>query len=68
SRLRREMLLAAADTTMSLHEALASTPRRNASSRQLVTNPDSADSEMDASPISCASFFGCLRDRWTAKY
>jgi len=68
SRLRREMLLAAADTTMSLHEALASTPRRNASSRQLVTNPDSADSEMDASTISCASFFGCLRDRWTTKY
>ena len=68
SRLRREMLLAAADTTMSLHEALASTPRRNASSRQLVTNPDSADSGMDASTISCASFFGCLRDRWTTKY
>lgn len=65
SRLRREMLLTAADSTMSMEEALASSPRR-IGHPQLVSNPDSTDSE--ASPISCASFFGCLRTRWTMKY
>jgi len=69
SRLRREILLTAADSTMNLQEALAATPRRTNSGRpQLVANPDSADSETRASPISCASFFGCLRHRWTMKY
>lgn len=58
SRLRREMLLAAADSTLNLQEVLAASPRRG----------KAGDSEADASPISCASFFGCLRDRWTAKY
>ncbi|MEO8089109.1 MAG: lytic transglycosylase domain-containing protein [Gemmatimonadales bacterium] len=67
SRLRRDMLLAAADTTVDLQEVLATTPRRASGGRQLVTNPDSTDSA-DGSPISCASFFGCLRDRWTARY
>jgi len=65
SRLRREILLTAADSTMNMQEALASSPRR-ANRSQLVTNPDSAGSE--ASQISCASFFGCLRSRWTSKY
>jgi transglycosylase-like protein with SLT domain len=60
SRLRRDILLTAADSTMNLQEALASTPRR-ASRAQLV-----ADST--GSPISCASFFGCLRSRWTSEY
>jgi soluble lytic murein transglycosylase-like protein len=68
SRLRREMLLAAADTTVDLQEVLAASPRRANGGRQLVSNPDSVDSETDASPMSCASFFGCLRDRWTSKY
>jgi len=68
SRLRREMLLAAADTTMSLHEALASTPRRNAVGRQLVTSSDSAGYDTETSQMACASFFGCLRHRWTSKY
>ncbi len=67
SRLRREMLLAAADTTLDLQEVLAASPRRTGG-RELVTSPDSSDSEMDGSPISCASFFGCLRERWTARY
>jgi len=68
SRLRREILLTAADSTVNLQEALAATPRRTNSGRQLVANPDSADSETQASSISCASFFGCLRHRWTMKY
>jgi hypothetical protein len=50
---------------MNMQETLAATPRR-ASRGQLVANPDSTGSE--ASPISCASFFGCLQSRWTSKY
>ena len=66
SRLRREILLTAADSTMNMQEALAASPRRtNAGRPRLAASPDSADS---ASPISCASFFGCLRSRWTLKY
>ena len=68
SRLRREMLLVAADTTMSLQEALASSPRRNAGGRHLVTSPDSAGYESESSQMACASFFGCLRHRWTSQY
>ena len=69
SRLRREILLTAADSTMNMQDALAASPRRtNAGHRQLVASPDSAGSETQASPISCASFFGCLRQRWTLKY
>ncbi|HWN20227.1 MAG TPA: lytic transglycosylase domain-containing protein [Gemmatimonadales bacterium] len=68
SRLRREMLLAAADTSLVLQEVLAATPRRSSGGRQLVTSPDSSDSEGEGSSITCASFFGCLRDRWTARY
>jgi hypothetical protein len=69
SRLRREMLLAAADSQMSLPEVLAASPRKASARRpQLAARPDSADSEAQASPISCASFFGCLRHRWTLKY
>jgi soluble lytic murein transglycosylase-like protein len=67
SRLRRDILLTAADTTLDLQEVLAASPRRTNRGRQLVTSPDLDDSETD-SPMSCASFFGCLRDRWTAKY
>jgi hypothetical protein len=67
SRLRREILLTAADSSMNLPEVLAASPRRTRTGRpQLVANPDSAGSE--ASQISCASFFGCLRHRWTLKY
>jgi len=67
SRLRREILLTAADPTMNMQEALAASPRRTgAGHRQLVSSPDSADWETQA--ISCASFFGCLRSRWTMKY
>jgi soluble lytic murein transglycosylase-like protein len=68
SRLRREMLLTAADTTMNLQEVLAASPRRPSAGRQLVASPDSAGAETDESQVSCASFFGCLRHRWTAKY
>jgi len=68
SRLRRDMLLTAADTTVDLQEVLAASPRRTTGGRQLVTSPDPSDSEAGRSPISCASFIGCLRDRWTAKY
>lgn len=68
SRLRREMLLTAADSTMSMQEVLAASPRRTNAGRQLVTSPDTAGSETEASPMSCASFFGCLRHRWTLKY
>ena len=69
SRLRREILLTAADSTTNMQETLAASPRRtNAGRPQLVASPDSADSEALASPISCASFFGCLRHRWTLKY
>jgi soluble lytic murein transglycosylase-like protein len=67
SRLRREILLTAADSSMNLPEVLAASPRRTRAGRpQLVASPDSAGSE--ASQISCASFFGCLRHRWTLKY
>ncbi len=69
SRLRREILLTAADSTLNLQEALAASPRKaGASGPQLVVSPASAGSEVPSSPISCASFFGCLRYRWTLKY
>ena len=70
SRLRREILLIAADSTVGYEEALASTPRRKSGSRgpQLVMAPDSVGTEILPSPISCASFLGCLRHRWTLKY
>jgi soluble lytic murein transglycosylase-like protein len=58
SRLRRDILLTAADSAMNMQEALASTPRRANAGSRLVANPDS----------SCASFLGCLRSRWTSKY
>ena len=69
SRLRREMLLIAADTTLGYEEALASVPRaRRGSGRpQLVIGEDSVGTETPAS-MTCASFFGCLRHRWTVKY
>lgn len=66
SRLRREILLTAADSTMNMQEALAASPRRAGAGRELVSNPDSAGAETQA--ISCASFFGCLRTRWTMRY
>lgn len=68
SRLRREVLLTAADTTMDMQVVLASSPRRTGVGRQLVTSPDSAGLETQNSQIACASFFGCLRHRWTLKY
>ncbi len=68
SRLRREMLLTAADTTMNLQQVLAASPRRANVGRQLVASPDSAGADSEVSQISCASFFGCLRHRWTMKY
>jgi soluble lytic murein transglycosylase-like protein len=69
SRLRREILLIAADSNASYQEALASTPvKRRASGRpRLVMAEDSVGTESVA-PISCASFFGCLRHRWTSRY
>ena len=69
SRLRRDILLIAADSSVGYEEALASTPRkRRGSGRpQLVMAEDSVGTE-SPSPISCASFFGCLRHRWTLKY
>ena len=68
SRLRREMLLIAADSSIGLEEALASVPRARRSSRpQLVMSDDSVGTEIPAS-MTCASFFGCLRHRWTVKY
>ena len=47
SRLRREMLLTAADSTMDLQEVLAASPRRANAGPQLVTSPDSAGSEAE---------------------
>jgi hypothetical protein len=68
SRLRREMLLIAADSSIGYEEALASVPRARRSSRpQLVMSEDSVGTETPA-PMTCASFFGCLRHRWSAKY
>ena len=68
SRLRREMLLIAADSSIGYEEALASVPRARRSSRpQLVMSEDSVGTELPA-PMTCASFFGCLRHRWTVKY
>ena len=68
SRLRREMLLIAADSSIGYEEALASVPRARRSSRpQLVMSEDSVGTETPA-PMTCASFFGCLRHRWTVKY
>ena len=68
SRLRREMLLIAADSSIGYGEALASVPRARRSSRpQLVMSEDSVGTEVPA-PMICASFFGCLRHRWTVKY
>jgi soluble lytic murein transglycosylase-like protein len=70
SRLRREILLIAADSSVGYEEALASTPRKRSGSRapQLMMSPDSAATESSPSPMACASFFGCLRHRWTLKY
>jgi len=68
SRLRREILLTAADSTLNMQEALAASPRRTSAGRELVSSADSADSDIQSSAISCASFFGCLRSRWTMKY
>jgi soluble lytic murein transglycosylase-like protein len=68
SRLRREMLLIAADSSIGYEEALASVPRARRSSRpQLVMSEDSVGTETPV-PMTCASFFGCLRHRWTVKY
>ncbi|HET6778271.1 MAG TPA: lytic transglycosylase domain-containing protein [Gemmatimonadales bacterium] len=68
SHLRREMLLIAADSSIGLEEALASVPRARRSSRpQLVMSEDSVGTELPAT-MTCASFFGCLRHRWTVKY
>jgi soluble lytic murein transglycosylase-like protein len=68
SRLRREILLIAADSSIGYEEALASVPRARRSSRpQLVMTEDSVGTEVLA-PMTCASFFGCLRHRWTVGY
>lgn len=68
SRLRRETLLIAADTTIGFQAALASTTRGKSGARpQLVMSEDSPRTEAGG-PITCASFFGCLRHRWTLKY
>jgi soluble lytic murein transglycosylase-like protein len=68
SRLRRERLLIAADSSIGYEEALASVPRARRSSRpQLVMTEDSVGTEVLA-PMTCASFFGCLRHRWTVGY
>jgi hypothetical protein len=62
------MLLIAADSSMGYEEALASVPRARRSSRpQLVMSEDSVGTETPV-PMTCASFFGCLRHRWSAKY
>ena len=70
SRLRREILLIAADSTLGYEEALASTPRvRRGSGRpQLVMSSDSSETDVSPASMVCASFFGCLRHRWTLKY
>jgi soluble lytic murein transglycosylase-like protein len=70
SRLRREILQIAADSSVGYEEALASVPvaRRGSGRPQLVMLEDSVGTETPATPISCASFFGCLRHRWTLKY
>jgi len=68
SRLRREILLTAADSTINMQEVFAASPRRTNVGRQLVASPDSAGTDTEVSQISCASFFGCLRHRWTLKY
>jgi hypothetical protein len=70
SRLRREILLIAADSIVGYEEALASTPRKRSGSRapRLIMSEDSIGTEAPATPISCASFLGCLKDRWTLKY
>ncbi len=68
SRLRREMLLIAADSSMGYEEALASVPKSRRWGRpQLVVSEDSVGTE-DPAPMTCASFFGCLRHRWNVKY
>ena len=69
SRLRRDILLIAADSSVGYEEALASTPRKRRGSGRphLVMAEDSIGTETP-NPISCASFFGCLRHRWTLKY
>jgi soluble lytic murein transglycosylase-like protein len=69
SRLRREMLIIAADSSIGYEEALASVPRKRRTSGgpQLVMSDDSVGTEAPAT-MSCASFLGCLRHRWTVKY
>lgn len=70
SRLRREMLLIAADSSLGFEETLASVPRarRGGGRPHLVMADDSVGTETSAAPIACASFMGCLRHRWTVKY
>lgn len=68
SRLRREMLLIAADSSIGYEEALASVPRTRRTGRpQLVMSEDSVGTEAPGT-MTCASFFGCLKHRWTVKY
>jgi len=70
SRLRREMLLIAADSSLGYEETLASVPRakRSGGRPQLVMAEDSVGTETSGAPIACASFIGCLRHRWTVRY
>lgn len=70
SRLRAEILLIAADSSIGYKAALASTSRKRSGSPrpQLAISADSVGTESSTPPISCASFFGCLRHRWTLKY
>lgn len=68
SRLRRETLLIAADTTIGFQAALASATRGRSGARpQLVMSEGSPSTETEGA-ITCASFFGCLRHRWTLRY
>jgi soluble lytic murein transglycosylase-like protein len=68
SRLRRDMLLIAADSSIDYEDALASVPKSRRWGRaQLVISDDSVRTETPAA-MTCASFFGCLRHRWTVKY
>ena len=70
SRLRREMLLISGESNAGYEETLSAmaVKRRGSRRPQLVMAEDSVGTEAPASQLSCASFFGCLRHRWTLKY
>jgi hypothetical protein len=76
SRLRREVLVTAADSNVVYREALAShsrartvsIPSQPVSATEPVTETDSLAAPAGTAAAQCSTLVGCLRYRWTLKY